>query len=376
MSIAGVITDEREGLPSASGIDRLWHCSGSKAAEAGQPELPQRDVTEDGNLIHDARAKDDDSELEATQREISQNLKAMEEREFDNWRVECDVLDGAANIIREQRFWIRNPLTLELVASAKPDFVAMHRNHALIIDFKTGFKDQTSSEKDWQLRCQSIAVFQQFKIVHIRSGTAHSRLSSKFDSTDYDLWDLARVERELIHLLWRADQPDAPRVPGAWCRYCRAQSTCRELATYITLTSHALPIASGKPDQLAIIDRISKMTPDELKFVHEREAIAKVVFDSVEAAMKNLPEDVLASIGYKVSPGNNNKKIVDVPTAFARLADLLPERAQCIKLSRGKAAEILADRENISKKSAQEKVDNAIGDALRDKIGQPRLREL
>jgi hypothetical protein len=87
---------------------------------------------------------------------------------------------------------------------------------------------------------------------------------------------------------------------------------------------------------------------------------------------------VLASVGYQLKPGNNLKEIVDAAQAFARLGTLLTdvERFQCIDLYRGRAAEFVAERTNISKKEAQKLVDEALGDAVIEKRGNERLRPL
>jgi CRISPR/Cas system-associated exonuclease Cas4 (RecB family) len=377
-----VIPDERENKPSASGMYMLSACPGSAKAQEGLPELPAQKVTEDGNLIHDALHKGDDSELELTQREIAAKLKQMEQSAFEEWKVEHESEIGGGKIleVRETRFWVRNPRTLELIASAKPDVVYVYGfSCALVIDYKSGFADTMPAERNWQLHCQALAIRQEYRVHKVRAAIAHKRLSSKFDSVDYDVESLARIEREILHMVWRSQQPDAPRVPGSWCRYCRFQGLCPELAAYSLMASAKVPVlANGKPDQLAVLDAVNRLTPKQLALVHERETIATFFFECVEAQMKRLPKDVLAAVGYQLKPGNNLKEIVDAAQAFARLGALLTdvERFQCIDLYRGRAAKFVAERANISEKEAQKLVDEALGDAVKEKRGNERLRPL
>lgn len=379
LAIAPTPTDERELLPSASGIDKLANCPGSFAAEQGLSPLPEQDVTKDGTNIHQALADGDDSNLPTTQREIAQHLANMEKRELETWISDFNLNTAEMKSVREHRFWLRDPKTLELLASAKPDVVYVQGQHALIVDFKSGFKDPSPSESNWQLRVQSIAIHQEYPYFeHIRSATAHSRLSSKFDATDYTLDDLRRVRRAFVDVLWRAKQPDAPRVPGPHCRYCKANGLCREKAVYDSIAASQLPVRSGKSDQMALIQAVGLLTPPELAHLWRRKSSMETAYNAIEFRMKSLPKDVLADLGYELAPGNKNKEITDVATAFQRLATVLTddERMQCLNIVRGRTADKLAERTNISKKAAQEQIDQALGDVLIEKPGNPRLKEL
>lgn len=280
---------------------------------------------------------------------------------------------------REKRLWVRDRSTLELITSAKLDVFYILGTHALIIDAKSGFRTPTPSERNWQLKCQVVALWQAHpELEHIRAATAHSRLSSSFDATDYDIEDIKRAEREIRQVIWRSQQPEAPRVPGAHCRYCRALGVCREAATHSLVVAHGgklLP--TGKPDQLAIIESVGRMTPGELAFVHKKEPLAKAFFDSVEARMKQLPEDVLAGIGYRLADGNRLRNIIDPATAFARLdGEFKADRLAGLKLTVGRIADAHAERTGISKKEATEKIYAAMGDVVVEKEGNKRLKAL
>lgn len=378
---------ERQDKPSASGFDRIAHCPGSIEAERGLPQLPEQQVTADGVAIHEALESGFDEELNMTQAEIADKLRKMEERELVNWLDHYNIMEAHSYspvVLRETRFWIRDTITLDPIASAKPDVVYHAGDYGFIVNFKAGFKKPTASELSWQSRIEVLAFWHERmersqSVKAIRGAFAASRLSSHFDSTDYTLDDLLRIEREFRHILWRSEQRNAPRVPGVHCRYCRAQAYCREAATYALVVASRVPVlADGGKQSLAIAQAVHRMTPAELAHVHERESLVKAMFDAVEARMKALPKEELASIGYALVPGNKNKKVTDPATAFARLETLLSpqERIQCISIGRGKAAVLVAAKENISSAAAKEKVDAAIGDAMIEVPGNPKLKPL
>ena len=385
--MSATITDVREGRPSASNLDRLVHCPGSLAAERGMPELPTQAVTEEGSAIHAALETGDDTKLEMTEREIKSRLIEIEDTALGEWMSQFD--SGLhAETHHEKRLWIRNRATLDKVASAQLDIFHVLANQALVIDTKTGFADATPSERNWQLKTQAVALWQAYPAVErVRVAIAHVRLTSKFDACEYSLDDLRHAEREVLHAVWRTEQPDAPRVPGSHCRYCRAQGVCREMATWALVASHAdaMPVA----DELGVALHVGKMTPGELAYVHSRKRLANVLFDAVSARMKTLPTDVLTSIGYELAPGVKRRDITDVTQAFLRLKPLLQyeksdgqvcqvidERMQCVKISRTTAADLLAKRTDVAKKKAQALIDEAIGDAMVENEGEPRLKQL
>lgn len=376
-----IIQDERQGLSSASSFARLYACPGSAAAERGLSELPKDDTTDEGTQIHDALHTGDDSGLALTPKQIKQNLEAMELRARENWAAEFNITDML--VVRETRFWLRNPTTLELIASAKPDVVCISGKRASTTDFKSGFADTTPSERNMQLRVQSIAIFQEFNVEHVRAAIAHSRLSSHFDSVDFELEDLRRVEKEIVHTVWRSEQSDAPRIPGAHCRYCRANGACFEKAVYDQIASAHLPvIATGKKgDELTMIEAVNRLTPEQLAFLHRRKPSLEVAYLAIEHRLKSLPEDVLQSIGYELAKGNRIREITDAATAFARLAPLMKhdkgdDRLAGLKLVIGKMSEALADRTGVSLESAKNQIYSALGDVVLEREGNKRLRPI
>ena len=84
--------DDRGELPSASSMDRCYHCPGSPAAERGLTALTIESVTADGTAIHEAIETGDDEDLGLSQAEIKDRLVGMEKRAIDQWKM--DIFNG------------------------------------------------------------------------------------------------------------------------------------------------------------------------------------------------------------------------------------------------------------------------------------------
>lgn len=371
--------DDRANLPSASSWDRLVRCPGSWQAEQGLPELPTQQVTQDGDDIHAAVETGDDSDLGLTQKEIVAKLREMEEREVANFADHYN-LAGPAKVIREERFWIRDWITLERVASARPDVIHLFPGgYTFVGNFKTGFADLTPSELNWQCRLEVLAVWHGIldhatTVKVIRGALLSSRLSTTFDSTDYNLDDLITLENAIRTTLWRAKHLHSERVPGRHCRYCKAQGVCREAATYSLVVASQVP-QLDKPE-LAAVEAVSRMTPAELAFVFKRKTTIEAIFKSVTERLKSLPKDDLAAVGYQLAPGVNGIEVTDFAGAFQALGNLLSpeERVQCAKLLLGRAEELIAAKNATSKKAAKEQLRTTLAEWTIPKIGNPRLK--
>lgn len=365
--------DPRLGKPSASGIYKLVACPGSDNAERGLPELPPEKTTEDGAVIHKASETGDISELEGDQVDIAKNLRAMEERALDVWMRELNI-DSTPERHVEERLWIRDRKTLELLASAQLDIYYVHDIYALVIDNKTGFLDAPPAEKNWQLLTQGISLWHERPETQIfRVAINASRLSSKFDPADYTQEGLAHGERELIHAFWVSKQPDAPRRPGSWCRYCKAKGVCPEASSYSLVTQQELGIKSG--DKLAILTAINQLTPPQLANVFVKSKIAAVIFDGVESKLKAMSKEQLEPLGLTLKPGAVQKKITDPTKAANRLSGIIDKDGMIAmaKFSVTTLIDFYSELNNVSKIAAKEAILNLLGDAVEQTQNAPSL---
>lgn len=374
--------DPRNGLPSASGIDRLWHCPGSRAAEKDLPDLKSEDVTEAGTRIHESFASGDDSELEISEREIKDRAVKLEEFAIEKWKEDFHVVKVVKSVRDCERYWIRDH-KLNQIASALPDVVHIGECEdgslsALVLNLKTGFKEQTPSEKNWQCRTEVLSVVEEHdNIKTARAGIVASRLYSKIDTTDYDQRDMVNIKRDIDFASWRSEQPDAPRNPGSHCRWCKARGLCRESATMALVVAQGVKFKNIQ-DSLDVAELIKYLTPAQLKYVYDRRSLATEIIEGSVQRLKGLPSEQLALIGLKLVDGAQLKPVTNIPLAYQRLEAVLGKDAMMgvISVARGKAAEVLCEQKQISLKAAKEEVDKILGDAITPKEGAKRLKSV
>jgi hypothetical protein len=373
--------DPRQGLMSASAIDRRWHCAGSESAERDLPELKVEEVTETGNRIHESLYSGEDEELELSEREIKNRIVELENFAVAEWKEFFGIVE-IKHTIRETRCWIRDE-KLNQIASAQPDvfYIGISSGgipYALVINYKTGFAKQTPSERNWQCRTEVLAVKSEYpEVQHVRGGIIASRLYSKLDTTDYTIDDINKTAREIQMIIWRSQQPDAPRVPGPHCRWCKARGICTESATMAMVTAKGLEMRR-MANSMDVANFISKLDPADLKVMVDRSSLITEILEAAKQRLKGLSEETLALIGLKLVPGMNLKPITNTKVAYERLEAVLGKEAMMdvISVARGKAADILCEQQQIPLKAAKEQVDVILGDAITPKEGSKKLKPL
>lgn len=126
-----MIRDERQGLPSASGMQRLFLCPGSWNAERKCPIDEESEDAAMGTILHAHMEQGtmpedpEDAEAVAWCREMEKALCEKHLGMKENW---TDV-----QTVREVRLFERDRLF-----SGKPDMVAVWDRKALVVDYKFG----------------------------------------------------------------------------------------------------------------------------------------------------------------------------------------------------------------------------------------------
>lgn len=366
------LTDERQGLPSASGMERLLNCQGSWQAEQGCDAEPGSSVTADGTAIAEALESGDTSDLDETQKPIAERLQAMRTEAGHAWMAKFGISE--VREYREERLWIRGD-GYKNIASAQVDYALISGDgaYALIIDEKTGYLPVTESDLNIQLRTQAVALVSEYPhIQHVRVAIAHKRHKEKFDATDYNSTDLTYAANQIRQGIWAANLPTPPRSAGSWCRYCKGNSgknVCRTAVAWASVPvayAGAPMLADGKPDKEAIAARVQELPPATLAMLHLRRPIADNILNAVETRLATLPEATLNEVGLKRVSGKVRRVIVDNVTAQELLADLLPGFLKFCNFSVGTAAKDLAKKEDLSEEAAK----NLIYDRLKPVVAR------
>lgn len=292
------MSNERNGLPSASSMERYMLCPGSYAAERGLPDTTSEDA-ETGNRIHAVLAGET----------VIPPLTDDEERTMEACKAQADALLDAVvphrdEIILERRYWWGGQW------SGKPDLVAIDtlQSHALVLDYKTGRGEVESAEGNMQLRALAVLVSAEHGLEKVTVAIVQP-LAGSASVCVYDADDLRKARIEILAILTAIHQPDAPRRPSAKaCRYCKAKAVCPE----------ALAMAEAAPLAVSRDGRELSITPERMgEFLAQIPAIEAVV-DAVRAKARRMLEAGEEVPGWTLKPGSVRETVTDPATVFGR----------------------------------------------------------
>lgn len=292
------MNNERQGLPSASSMERYMLCPGSYAAEQGQQEQASEDV-ETGNRIHAVLAGET----------VTPMLNDDEERTMEAcWSQAQALLDAILphrdELILERRYWWGEQW------SGKPDVVAIDGIFAegLVIDYKTGRGEVASAEGNMQLRALAVLVAVEHQLHKVTVAIVQP-LAGEASVCVYTLEDLSRATQEILAILTAIHQPDAPRRPSSKaCRYCKAKAVCPE----------AIAMAEAAPLAVSRDGRELSITPERMaEFLAQIPAIEAVV-EAVRAKARRMLEAGEEVPGWTLKPGSVRETVTDPATVFGR----------------------------------------------------------
>ena len=268
-----IIEDERQGLPSASGMQRLFLCPGSWNAERKCPVDEESDDAALGTMLHvhmeQGTMPEDPEDAEAVawcrETEISLCEKYLEMSDFSK-----DLL--REQFMREVRYFEKDGMF-----SGKPEFEMIDEVFVCILQPYASRKEPAVCRYTRESVEQARAFFQ-----------------------------------TCIKL---AQDEHAPLKPSEKaCRYCRAQSSCPAVSlALVNVTSGDLTAAW------------EQWTPEKRREAYDLAKLAKKWAASVEGKVK---ADLKAEVdipGLVLAPGKKAFTITDAAAAFQILNGLFPD---------------------------------------------------
>lgn len=295
------MSDERNGLPSASSMERYQLCPGSYMAERGLPETTSEDA-ESGNRIHAALAGET----------VTPPLTDDEERTMEACRKQAQALLDSVTPCRDQmhiecRYWCGNQW------SGKPDVVAVDCIFAegLIIDYKTGRGEVASAEGNMQLRALAVLVSGEHKLDRVTVAIVQP-LAGPPSVCLYSAADLKVARKEVFGIIDAIHRPGAPRIPSAKaCQYCKAKGTerCPESIAVV----ESLPLEISRDGNTLVI------TPEQMAELLEKLPMVEGIIESIRAKAKRmLQADPNAVPGWTLKPGAERETITEPTTVYNR----------------------------------------------------------
>lgn len=304
-----MMEDERQGLPSASGMQRIFLCPGSWQAERKCPGDEESDDAALGTILHAHMEQGtmpedtEEAEVVAWCREME---KALCEKCLGMMADWSDV-----QFIREARLFER-----ECLFSGKPDMVAVWGGKAVVVDYKFGRIPVSSAECNLQLSALAVLVMDSCEVdvvfVCILQPYAGCKGPAVCRYTRECVEKARGFFRACIELAQNVHAPLKPSQKA--CRYCRAQSSCPAVRlALVNVTSGDLTAAW------------EQWCPEKRREAYDLAKLAKRWAVSVESKVK---ADLRAEVeipGLVLAPGKKAFTVTDPAAVFRILNELFPE---------------------------------------------------
>ena len=299
-------------IVGGSTAKRVMNCPGSVALVAKMPPQPSSSYADEGTLLHDTIAQildkgTDPSEYLGTVYngvELTQELidtKLIPALELLN---EIDP-DSSMEFSVENRVGFGDRLP---GVFGSTDLLCRVGNRAVCLDWKFGDGVTVEAEESEQLMFYAAAAIRTDKLEWWAKGAESLELVI-VQPPQIRRWTttfkrIEKFEKDLIHAVKTAQQPDAPLAAGDWCRWCAAKPTC--------------PVMTGA------LDRVRKTQIDSLDAAQIGEYLAKA--DMLEDWIKSLRELAFQMLeagkpvpGYKLVAKRGTRKWRDPNEAYAAL---------------------------------------------------------
>lgn len=247
-------TDEREGLPSSSGLHRIIECAAC---------LPFTNYLRDNDLLPPDHASEDAEHGTEVHRICAQFATGEEPTgERDDIEEARELFETAEQeiiktfgkplaelkLIVEERFW-HTDLKGNRIASGRFDLIAMDRETggAVLIDYKTGHDEVPHPAENWQLKHGAVLLALTHEALEVTGCIIQTgRRPAKHTWTPDEIADM---DEEIVaylgachvgHYLERGFNPAPER-----CHYCPARLHCpRLLADVVDMVA----VAKAMPD--------------------------------------------------------------------------------------------------------------------------------
>jgi hypothetical protein len=361
--------DVREGLPSASMIDRLYACPGSHKMCQDVVEFrdPKVDAwAEFGERVHlwmqfGNFVRLSPEELDIAEQCQAQLIEILQRIGFGG-SVQRDV-------IQERRFWLIDANGRRRM-SGQVDYAEILAEIGVVVDFKSGRGQYDEAPKNLQLRANGVLLWiansRKIQPVHV---ALIQPLAGKPTMATYTLADLEQAEKQLYQILDAAEAENAPLVAGTHCKYCPAKIKCPEARRVVGIAAGINPKAlPAGGEELASI----------LEICVAAEPIIKAIKAHVKQALKLDPSCVP---GWQLGKPSNMRTLEDVVAVWEKLhaANLLDQDTflrECVSIGIGDLEKAVATHLGMKPKEAKETINNHLAPFIINKPKEASLEKI
>lgn len=290
----------------ASSAEADLLCPGRHLAQSHLPEVHSGD-SDFGNRIHAALKTDNPDGL--THEEFSMFESCKEIRD----KIIHQIFgDAQITVIKEELFWTQLQLNGVIFQhDGHPDFVAIAKELALIIDYKSLAGSHPVSSKNLQLRDYVCMVKgKNPTVTKVAVAVIQPLVTHDPEITLYTGEDFQRATQEMFQRIVNSQNLTSPRIAGqVQCRFCKAKTQCPEYNQWI---------ASQLPVPLDLFkSAMVQWTPEQRTMAAEILAPCRKALDDIEEFLKT--QEVP---GWYLKPGRKMTTVTDIQTVFDRFMAL------------------------------------------------------
>lgn len=376
--------DERRGVPSASGMDRLMNCPASFQMEQLAPRDEGSEDAASGTRIHAVLAQMvGNGCLSESEQETHDMCEDQAEEVIHGWhdailqRVEHPP-------IYEQRLGLTEignviEVTPESRASfiftGQADLILVTDDAALVIDYKTGRGDMPVAQDNPQLASLAVLVWKRYKVSSVRVAIVQP-WAGKPTVADYSTNALTLAEGWLQETLARAaTATPEDRRAGEWCKYCKARFACdtfktaalQEIERIQPMSIAGLP---PKEQSSAMWARAMDLTPQQHEGAYRGLAMVERYVNAIESSFKARVEAGEIP-GWRIENKPGNREITDPQAAFnalERLGVTHEDVLAACSLPIGAMEEAVRKRSGIQSQTAKRTVYNLTAKEAKDRV--------
>jgi hypothetical protein len=329
------MTDERHGVPSASGMRRTANCPPSFKLGKLFPD-PRTSDSDTGDRIHKALEHDLESDdlgyLEIEEIQTYEMCADQRHQLLDEWIGE----EMDYEVHKEKRL-VMTPLgkvfddspelKVKIVFSGKADYVAVFGEGALVIDYKTLHGEHDHASINDQLRALAV-------LVSLRHGVSQVRVAivqpwkGKPTVADFDKAALEAATTWLYDVLNREEvsTPDQANA-GDWCKWCAARVSCvafQDKAMRVAETAIMQLPADDETARKAMFARAAELPDGELAARYRGLKMLSWYVNAVEGnvRMRAAEGGEFAANHYRIVEGKARESIERVDVVFSNLSEL------------------------------------------------------
>ena len=304
--------DEREGLPSASGIEQMKLCPGSWNYQKLFPNSGSASASE-GTVRHDLIEQVIRGDIELDSISDDQQHECTKRALYLLEKVEAEIcVSEHKNQWLEKRLWLNQ--NEDKLYSAKYDLLRQYDNGVyLLVDWKTLYGDHTPAPDNIQLLAQALAVYRNSEGVK----KMYCALVEPFPSPSYSLVEystdrLEQLESLVVSIIEEANKTTAQKVVGLkQCKFCDGLAHCDEVAH--TIQEEALSVI--QPDEEEYCNEVDINWSLEVALLAEKWAKA------VKERARDYISDGNEVDGWKLRSSGNVKSISDANLCAERITD-------------------------------------------------------